>query len=169
MNDEAYYPSQPKTMIPNPMYSCSCHWAAVNIRKNLAEGRIKPPLLRILAYDETLRLFREHLVKEWAIENLMFYEAVVAAQVQRNSYSSARSLEKLQRIYFKYIHAEAEFMVNLSAPVANPLHKLFKNPRLLAVLKRHAMHKSKQKTTSKIDMLKVGSVDIYLNQSQTQL
>eukprot|EP00472_Partenskyella_glossopodia_P004452 CAMPEP_0197517296 /NCGR_PEP_ID=MMETSP1318-20131121/2291_1 /TAXON_ID=552666 /ORGANISM="Partenskyella glossopodia, Strain RCC365" /LENGTH=541 /DNA_ID=CAMNT_0043066747 /DNA_START=446 /DNA_END=2071 /DNA_ORIENTATION=- len=98
---------------------------------------LKPDLLRVLAHDESLELFKNHLIKEWAVENLLFYEDVIKIQAERGQKIISHELQ-LRRFYFiyrKYISVNASFEVNLSGQVVSPIHAFFKRASVMGAIK----------------------------------
>lgn len=100
-------------------------WAARAIGTSDTRTLLQPELVRVLAHRESNIMFRGHLIKEWAVENLLFYEDVTRLQIKKSTASSYRTLIRCRRIYDKFIGAEASFEVNLSSPVAQPIHCFF--------------------------------------------
>jgi len=121
------------------------------------QGKIlKPDLIRVLAHTETLQLFKNHLIKEWSVENLLFYEQVTKIQVRSRQMGPERSLLRCVQTYDKYISSDAVFEVNLSGPVANPLHDFFKRDVILSVLPQiRNRQKSKRQTGSETDFVAI--------------
>eukprot|EP00468_Gymnochlora_sp_CCMP2014_P002507 CAMPEP_0167759858 /NCGR_PEP_ID=MMETSP0110_2-20121227/11256_1 /TAXON_ID=629695 /ORGANISM="Gymnochlora sp., Strain CCMP2014" /LENGTH=680 /DNA_ID=CAMNT_0007646289 /DNA_START=61 /DNA_END=2103 /DNA_ORIENTATION=+ len=115
------------------------------------------PLSETLASPDLLQLFQEHLVEEWAMENLDFYQEVVFfdvmsintlrrceeakkrmgtdSKVPENRESRITELVKALalkaiRIYVVYIEEGAKHQVNLSARTASSLHEFFSNSQI---------------------------------------
>mmetsp|Transcript_21238 Transcript_21238/g.34883 ORF Transcript_21238/g.34883 Transcript_21238/m.34883 type:complete len:529 (-) Transcript_21238:219-1805(-) len=96
--------------------------------------RLKPDLVIVLAHKESLELFKAHLIKEWSVENLLFYQDVTTLQIQRRERGAERTLIKIKDLYEKYISSDAPFEVNLSGPVSQPIHKFFKKEMVAKAL-----------------------------------
>jgi len=123
-----------------------------------ADQRLKPDLVRVLAHEESLQLFKNHLIKEWSVENLLFYQDVTAIQILRRERGAERTLIKIRELYEKYISSEAPFEVNLSGPIAQPIHKFFREEVVVNALdlyRRGGMYTRRKKSQSVRDFLDI--------------
>jgi len=107
---------------------------------NLSEKILKPPLLNVLTHRPTLQKFREHLIKEWAVENLLFYEDVTKLQIKAAKLAPPRIIIKIAQIYDKYLSNGAKFEVNLSEYNVKPIHLFYKKNQLSVYVYIYAIY-----------------------------
>mmetsp|Transcript_6115 Transcript_6115/g.8472 ORF Transcript_6115/g.8472 Transcript_6115/m.8472 type:complete len:147 (-) Transcript_6115:634-1074(-) len=108
---------------------------------NLGQQILKPPLLNVLAHRPTLQKFRKHLIKEWAVENLLFYEDVTKLQIKATKLAPPRIIIKIAQIYDKYLSNGAKFEVNLSEHTAKPIHIFYKKNQLSVIVRQARQRK----------------------------
>ncbi|GAB5355977.1 hypothetical protein AAMO2058_000251400 [Amorphochlora amoebiformis] len=114
-------------------------WATLKSAKDTNKKLLQPKLLRILAHRESLALFRRHLLKEWSVENLVFYEDATKLQIRLPSLPPSKGLNRLHELYEKFISKDATIEINLSAGKAEAMHKFWRQPHVkkaLAVAQR---------------------------------
>mmetsp|Transcript_18653 Transcript_18653/g.27899 ORF Transcript_18653/g.27899 Transcript_18653/m.27899 type:complete len:476 (-) Transcript_18653:775-2202(-) len=98
------------------------------------DTRLKPNLVRILAHRESLELFQKHLIKEWSVENLLFYQDITKVQLRAGSLTPKLVIQRLDRVYVKYVGKDATFEVNLSALNKDALHSFFRSSQVKRIL-----------------------------------
>lgn len=79
-------------------------------------------LKEVLEHPIGKELFRQHLVNEFSIENLNFYQAVKKYKQIFSSHSVMSTNKLARNLYSKYISASSPEQINLSHEVAMKLH-----------------------------------------------
>mmetsp|Transcript_158 Transcript_158/g.253 ORF Transcript_158/g.253 Transcript_158/m.253 type:complete len:488 (+) Transcript_158:614-2077(+) len=126
------------------------------LEESKRSGAINIKMIDVLANPQLLQLFEDHLIKEWAIENLEFYKSVVLFRIIANrEYKRLMDLGKKDKdgtifsenvetifgsvatnalqIYEKHIAHDAPQEVNLPNSASRPIHDLFQDPLISRV------------------------------------
>ncbi|GAB5363796.1 hypothetical protein AAMO2058_000914000 [Amorphochlora amoebiformis] len=125
-------------------------------RKKLKEGSRGTSSLKLsdtLASPRLIQMFEDHLLEEWAIENLEFYKEAVLygmkchtmlKQLSKFLRSAAHNGAKQQKIrlniekctrkaiplYERFINDGASLQINIPAKMANKIHEIFDLPEI---------------------------------------
>ena len=83
----------------------------------------------VLTNSEARAAFEQHLLNEFSIENIKFYDEVCAWEKAYDTLDDAQRKTRSAQIYHAFIDEEkAELLINISAEQRSPLKELFSRP-----------------------------------------